>query len=1630
MSPSPASRRLLPRLLAIRLSTAAAAVSAAFGLSASRAAFGVDDSAASWFDAKIDSYSVWPTNNPVEFGGEWLNSRVATLRDGALSVDASNEPLSFAAVEAKPLSDVPSRVVVGFDDVCSVASSVPDVPHDGPKAGVCLVAGAHSAPTFHVLAFDQETGGNQWLDTGIAAGTRSVEMSIWQEGDDASAGLVRVNYAFDSDQEVETRVLVGAAETTYGAVSMSGAFSLNGLFATAAPSFSVYPEEGIATNFNGAAATYRVTASGWSDLTYFWSLDGVAVSTAIEDECILSWGLADAGRHTLECVVSNGLEEVRRAEWAIDVARRLWVKEGSAVVSPTGADETSAFPTLQAAVDAAQDGDEIWVLPGAYGIFFLGDEKHLSVVAAEGPETTSMDPNQGEYWEPNIYGGSEGWLTVTGFTFNGCSAQYATLRNCICRNIDGIFDPWYTSFYAARLENCLVTSCAALMLFNSSTLVNCTVVGNHVYTQQDWDDHYFYDDEFNIGIIGPGCTVHNSIVRFNCHLNGEERNYWDGTTGWSGGELPTFASSATFPRPERSTGSIYTGNPQFLDSTLGDWRLVAGSPCLNAGDGGYVTSTTDLAGNPRIQGGAVDLGCFEGGVVPDAPDVPINLRVGQGVASETLRVTWNAASMAQAYRVYRAAENDFGNAVFVGETEDLVFFDQTTAADTTYWYFVQSTNVTGASAASSGVSGFRTPPLAVTTEFAPGAKGGDQYSVAFEAEGGREPYSWRLESFGEYAPIRQQNSFESVSGTSVGVSSDDVCASYPLPFSFPFFTETYDTVWISSNGTMAFDGSFSDYAVDVLTLESHAMIAPLWRDLQLSSGGVYASQTSSDSITFRWSGSYYNGGSINFSVTLHADGKIEIKFGSGNANGGLVGISDGNGTTIYEEISTSLANAEDFVFSPVADASWLSIDQDSGVASGRPLENQTNRVVAVVTDAFGNTARREYEIIVSDTTDLRPVVTKMTPAETTIKAFPGDELLFEVEAVDPDGNDIVYTWIVDGVTNMTGLATAFSWTPDAESSGAHTIACRVADGYWDDLAATWTVSLPDWFVSPDGSASNSGKSLATAFDSLQAAIDAASAGDTIYVADGTYTPVSTANKTVRILAAPGASPVIDGGGTNRCVYVGRGSSYRNTVFDGFTLRHGYNREEGGGTLGGTFVNCTIENCGTQTSSLLSSGGSYASGGGAYSANLFNCEVRGCSSGHGAGISYCYASNCVIRGNSSTSIANCYGGGAYYGTLEDCTIRDNRAHYGSGAAYATLTRCTITRNRATANQATYSCTMTGCISWGNTFFDRISSDTWCLYGSATYSCIEGGFSGTGNTSSDPILVEHPDGHIGPFYTSPAMGRGDRSGGLAGVLVRTSATGPGYVSPSVVSAAGSNVVMTATLPNAYHAFSGFSVNGVEMTYGMERDGLDYRLSFAVPDGTNCVDVVAEFPPTTFHVKPDGSNTNDGLSWATARATITSAAGSAVSFDTVLVTNGVYSSFSATKNAALTIRSVEGPKSTVVDGGGSSRCATLGYVSAHTATVVEGITLRNGYSGSASGGGAFCGTLRNCILSGNRSYNSSSYGGGGSAYSNLRDCIVTNNSAYNGGGTWHGTITDCTIVNNSASYDGGGALSLDFR
>jgi len=161
-----------------------------------------------------------------------------------------------------------------------------------------------------------------------------------------------------------------------------------------------------------------------------------------------------------------------------------------------------------------------------------------------------------------------------------------------------------------------------------------------------------------------------------------------------------------------------------------------------------------------------------------------------------------------------------------------------------------------------------------------------------------------------------------------------------------------------------------------------------------------------------------------------------------------------------------------------------------------------------------------------------------------------------------------------------------------------------------------------------------------------------------------------------------------------------------------------------------------------------------------------------------------------------------------------------------------------------------------------------------------------------------------------------------------------------------------------------------------------------------------------------RPDDSG--DGLTWESAFKNIQAAIDIAWNSATIIVTNGVYRPIAVAGNRSITIWSVNGAGVTVIDGGGTNRCAALGT---SFSTTLDGFTLTNGWT-SGTGGGALGGTLNNCILAGS----TANYGGGADC-SRLNNCVVSGNTAaFYGGGVCDSFLNGCALAGNVALYAGG--------
>ncbi len=242
---------------------------------------------------------------------------------------------------------------------------------------------------------------------------------------------------------------------------------------------------------------------------------------------------------------------------------------------------------------------------------------------------------------------------------------------------------------------------------------------------------------------------------------------------------------------------------------------------------------------------------------------------------------------------------------------------------------------------------------------------------------------------------------------------------------------------------------------------------------------------------------------------------------------------------------------------------------------------------------------------------------------------------------------------------------------------------------------------------------------------IQAGINAAVDGDTVLVADGTWTGPGNKNldfrgKAITVTSENGAEfTIIDCEGNGRG-FIFQSGEGEDSVVSGFTITNGYiDGMNGGG------IDCWASSSPTIT----------------------NCTISGNTANGGGGIA-CEGSsptitNCTISGNTA---ARGGGGGidCYYGsspTITNCTISDNTARERSSGGGI---RCEYT-----------SPTITNCIIWDD------SPDEIYVYDSnpvVTYSDIQGGWEGEGNIDVVPLFVAPENGDYHLQAVSPCINAG--------------------------------------------------------------------------------------------------------------------------------------------------------------------------------------------------------------------------------------------------------------------------------
>ena len=418
---------------------------------------------------------------------------------------------------------------------------------------------------------------------------------------------------------------------------------------------------------SGDGTTCTVTGDGgWLALEWQWKVEYLVTATAgaggsaepASQWCELgSWTLVTAvpdashGFYKWTSGVPAGARATQQTlGFIVDGPATLSASFGNVwYVSPNGdgsapnAGFATGYTTVAAGLAAAQAGDTVRVKAAQYrlddavnlakAVRIEGEDRDSTILYKSGTTIVSYRLVTFNHADAVLSGVtiSNGYANITAggvyFDANGGTLENCRVQQCrdnkgssgpaiyvnsdnglITRCIlednfgDNFSYPHGTGVYLAKgvIENSLVrrnyttrgnNDGAGINLGGTSVARNCTVVRN------------------TSSRYGGGIACGTTATAVNCAIydNAAANDTSAGKPDWYG-PPDRFVNCAS---PVAANGTCLGESGGFIDPASGDYRLLAGSALRNAGAAVSGISAFDLAGNPRVSGGAIDIGCYE-----------------------------------------------------------------------------------------------------------------------------------------------------------------------------------------------------------------------------------------------------------------------------------------------------------------------------------------------------------------------------------------------------------------------------------------------------------------------------------------------------------------------------------------------------------------------------------------------------------------------------------------------------------------------------------------------------------------------------------------------------------------------------------------------------------------------------------------------------------------------------------------------------------------------------------------------------------------------------------------------------------------------------------------------------------
>ena len=329
-------------------------------------------------------------------------------------------------------------------------------------------------------------------------------------------------------------------------------------------------------------------------------------------------------------VVTTNLDSVNPNDGEISLREALWyVRPGGTITfdeSMKGKTITLSGKELAISKNVTIDATGMNITidaDGLSGVFIIGDEMSYywdDDYSVDGIAVTLVGLTiiNGV----SDYGGgiaNYGTLTAINCAISDNTAEYgygggienggnATLISCVISGNDGGgIDNWDGTM---TLINCVISGNLDGGIYNDEgflTIINCTITGN------SYSSNYGYGG----GIYNDGdLTIYNSIVAGNTAYYGAD--IYNGATISGSHNLIGNGNGSSLTNGSSNNIVGATANSIFVNMAQGNYRLADGSPAIDKGNDTLIPAgiTTDLDGNRRIHGTAVDIGAYEYGSTP------------------------------------------------------------------------------------------------------------------------------------------------------------------------------------------------------------------------------------------------------------------------------------------------------------------------------------------------------------------------------------------------------------------------------------------------------------------------------------------------------------------------------------------------------------------------------------------------------------------------------------------------------------------------------------------------------------------------------------------------------------------------------------------------------------------------------------------------------------------------------------------------------------------------------------------------------------------------------------------------------------------------------------------------------